>query len=239
MINLTRSEWIKFRSVRSTIVTLFLAGGLVVLVAVIAANQMSTSQPHLTDLTAGVSIAALIFGALGVQVLGQEYRFNTIRPTFTAMPVRWRVLVAKLVVVTAACASIAVVMIGFCWVIGTLFLDGFSIDGVDRRAALGIVLFSVGWSAMGMGIGAILRQPIAGILVQLAEAFVVESLIAGLVPSAAKWMPFINGFQMTFRGSSGDGDGQLQSVLAGGIYFFAVAAVIWGIGAVLATRRDA
>ncbi|CAN5437047.1 ABC transporter permease subunit [soil metagenome] len=239
MIHLIRSEWIKFRSVRSTIVTLFLAGAFVVLIAVIAAVQADDfGTTHLTDLTAGVSIAALIFGALGVQVLGQEYRFNTIRPTFTAMPRRWRVLVAKLIVVTTACAAISIAMVAFCWVVGSVVVDDFSVDGVDQRAALGIVLFSMGWSALGMGIGAIVRQPVAGILILLAEAFVVESLIIGLLPDLSKLLPFQNGFQMTLR-ISGQSDPELQSVLGGGIYFFAVAAAVWLIGAFLANRRDA
>lgn len=239
MINVIRSEWIKFRSVRSTIVTLFLAGALVVIVALISAGQAQDYFPpvRLTSLTGGVSVAALIFGALGVQILGQEYRFNTIRPTFTAVPQRWRVLVAKLVVVTLACAAMSIMMVGFCYLIGTAFVDGFEVDGTDQRAMMGIVLFSMGWSAMGMGIGAIVRQPIAGILIQLAEAFVLESIIGGILPSTAKWLPFLNGFQMTFRTDGGETD--LQSVFAGGVYFFAVAAVVWVVGAVLATRRDA
>lgn len=239
MINLIRSEWIKFRSVRSTMITLFLAGALVVVIALISAGQAKDDfgLVRLTTLTGGVSVAALIFGALGVQVLGQEYKFNTIRPTFTAMPRRWRVLVAKMVMVMLACAAVSVVMVGFCWLIGTTLLDNFEIDGVDQRAMLGIVLFSMGWSALGMGIAAIVRNPIAGILILLAEAFVVESIIAGLLPSTAKWMPFLNGFQMTFRTDSGETD--LQTVLGGGIYFFIVVAVVWTVGAVLATRRDA
>ena len=211
MVNLIRSEWIKFRSVRSTLVTLILAGGLVVLIGVISATQPNDDFPPI--------------------------RFDTIRPTFTAMPRRWRVLVAKLVVVTSACAAISILMVGFCWLIGSVMVDGFEVDGFDRRTALGIVLFSIGWSALGMGVGAIVRQPIAGILILLAEAFVVENIVAGLVPSLAKWMPFINGFQMTFRvGNSGS---DFQSVLGGGIYFFAVATAVWLIGAGLATRRDA
>ncbi|QXC60814.1 ABC transporter permease [Aquihabitans sp. G128] len=239
MVNLIRSEWIKFRSVRSTLITLFLAGAFVVLIAVIAAVQASDDGvTHLTDLTAGVSVAALIFGALGVQVLGQEYRFNTIRPTFTAMPRRWRVLAAKLIVVTTACAAISVVMVAFCWVVGAALVGNFEVDGVDQRAMLGIVLFSIGWSALGMGVGAIVRQPVAGILILLAEAFVVESLLSGLVESSSKFLPFLNGFQMTFRASEG-GDDQLRSVLGGGIYFFLVVAVVWAIGAYLANHRDA
>lgn len=240
MLNLIHSEWIKFRSVRSTVIALVLAGLLVVGVAflIIAVSDSRFGVTHLTDLTVGVNIATLIFGALGVQVLGQEYRFNTIRPTFTAMPRRGRVLVAKLVVVTLACAAISIVMVAVCAALGAVFFSDFAIDGVDQRAVLGIVLFSMGWSALGMGVGAIVRNPIAGILILLGEAFVLESLIGGLVNGALKWLPFNNGFQMTFR-TVGEDSGGLRSVTAGGVYFFLVVAVVWSIGALLANRRDA
>lgn len=275
MNHLIRAEWIKFRSVRSTVVTLLLAAAIVVLVAVLAAAnarddtttrceatpvtstagsvtvvsdspQCGTgsalvtrpSPTHLTSLTMGVTFAALIFGVLGVQIIGQEYRFNTIRPTFTAAPVRIRVLAAKAVVLSVACAVTAAVMVAFCWAVGTVMLEGFTVDGIDRRAAGGIVLFGVLWALAGMGVGAIVRQPIAGILIMAAESLIVEGLVAALVDSSARWLPFSNGVQMTLRPAT-DPSTQLQSVLAGGIYFAVVCALLWAVGAVLVHRRDA
>ena len=271
MGNLVRSEWIKFRSVRSTVITLALAGALVVLVAILVAVNTDSdatsyrcdsspeatsstrtngfcpdggtpvetpSYTHLTVLTGGVSAAALLFGVLGVLVIGQEYRFNTIRPTFTAVPQRTKVMVAKLIVVTLACAAVSVVMIAFCYLVGTTMAENFQVDDVDRRAALGIVIFSMGWSALGVAVGAILRQPIAAILVLLGEAFVAESILGALFESTLKWLPFSNGFQMTLRPGEGTGD-ELMTVTGGGIYFFAVVAVFLAVGIALVNRRDA
>jgi len=284
VINLIRSEFIKFRSVRSTIITLVIGGAIVVLVAVLVARDASgdtvvTCEPvagasasatpetvpetipedgvflegpscgdgfeaveaqpvtNLTGLTGGVSFAVLIFGVLGVQIIGQEYRFNTIRPTFTAAPNRIRVLAAKLVVVSVAVAAVSVVMVGFCWLVGVAMLDNFTIDEVDRRVAWGIPLFAALWTMAGMGVGAIVRQPIAGILILVGESLIAESLIGGLFTSTLPWLPFSNGFQMTLRVE--DADQQLRGVLGGGIYFAVVCAVLWGIGAALANRRDA
>jgi ABC-2 type transport system permease protein len=246
MSDLIRSEWIKFRSVRSTVILVLSAGALVVLVAVIAANHArgQSGVVHLGDLTAGVSVAAFLFGALGVQVIGQEYRFNTIRPTFTAAPWRGRVLAAKLIVTTVACAAVSLVMVGVCGLIGMAMLgDRFEIDSLDHRVVLGIVLFSIGWSAMGLGVGAIIRQPVAGMLVLLGEGFVAEQILAGLVKATQPWLPFLNGVQMTVRNPHGDGDGAtdtiFRSVLGGGIYFFLVAVVLLAVGWALALRRDA
>ena len=238
MINVLRSEWVKFRSVRSTLITLILAGGLVVLVAVIAANHENDigGAANLSALTGGVSAAALIFGTLGVQIIGQEYRFTTIRPTFTAVPRRLQVLIAKLIVATLAVATTAAAMVALCWVIGTVMLDDFAMDGVDRRIAFGIVCFSVIWTAFGFGLGAIVRQPIAGILIMLGWAFVAENIIAGLFPRFVRWLPFNNGFQMTLRIEESP---DMQSVLAGGIYLALISTALVLLGMVLANRRDA
>lgn len=240
MINVLRSEWIKFRSVRSNIVLVAAAGLLVILVAVLAAHDKSNNNfggpAHLADVTVGIPFALFLFGALGVQIIGQEYRFNTIRPTFTAVPQRLRVLAAKLIVVTTTCALVSVVMLAICALIGSLMLDDFTIDGLDERLMWGTVLFVAAWTALGMGVGAILRQPIAGMLVLLIEAFVVEGILVSVVKRAGPWLPFNNGIQMTLRDNTDD---RLRSVLGGGIYFVLFAAVVWAIGAALAKRRDA
>ncbi len=275
MINVIRSEWIKFRSVRSNLLLVLAAGLVVVLIAFFAARSQqqdnaratncatsatqtqatdpTTGQPpgfspdqgcgqlvqrrsHLGDVTVGIPFALFLFGTLGVQILGQEYRFNTIRPTFTAVPKRLRVLLAKLIVVSSACAAVSVVMLGACALIGSVMIDNFSIDNLDHRVIWGTILFNVGWTAFGMGVGAIVRQPIAAIVILLIEAFVVEQIALGVVKATGPFLPFLNGAQMTIRDP---GPSDLRSVTAGGIYFFIVAAAIWAIGAVLADRRDA
>ncbi len=244
MIDLVRAEIIKFRSVRSTVVLLTVAGALVVLVAVLQVRDIEANDRisrQLGDLTGGVTLAVFLFGALGVQVIGQEYRFNTIRTTLAAAPIRWKVLLAKLVVVTVACALMALVGIGACALIGSRFLDGFRVDGIDHRLIWATSLFAAGWSAMGLGIGSIVRQPIAGILLLLGEAFVAEPLVVSLFPGTAAWLPFANGVQMTTRDGAGGGSSEAvyRSILAGGTYFFLVTAVVLAVGANLVARRDA
>jgi ABC-2 type transport system permease protein len=192
---------------------------------------------NLTSLTGGVTFATLIFGVLGVQVIGQEYRFNTIRPTFTAAPRRYRVIAAKVIVVSLACAAIAAVMVAFCWVVGATLAENFQVDSTDRRVAWGIVLFTALWSTAGVGVGAIVRQPIAGILVIVGYSLILESLIGSLFESTLPWLPFQNGLQMTLRLE--DSTDLLQSPLNGGLYFAAVCFALLAIGAVLVNRRDA
>ena len=273
MINLIRSEWIKFRSVRSTVVLVLAAGlhGIVIAGSTVSQRgddiggdrcerTVTTSdgrstytetrscaevqgdpawtqaKAHLGDVTVGVPFALFLFGTLGVQIIGQEYRFNTIRPTFTAAPWRVRVLVSKLIVVTVATAAVSLVMVAICGVIGAVALHPFAIDTTDQRVVLGTVVFCAGWTMLGMGLGAIIRQPIAAIVVLLVEAFVAENIIYGISEGTGRWLPFLNGIQMTVRDPS---TGSIRGPLDGGIYFFVIAVAIWAIGAVLVNRRDA
>ena len=275
MSDLLRSEWIKFRSVRSTLVTLALAGGLVVLVAVLQANDANQADPtlsrcesieqsqegsvvstrpdptcgdgsllvtraqsaDLSKLTQGVSLAVLLFGILGVQVIGQEYQFSTIRTTFAAMPRRRHVLAAKLAVVTSACAVVAAAMVALCWLVGIVMVDSFQVDAVDRRIAWAIVVFSVLWTTAGMGLGAIVRQPIAAIMILAGYSLVAENLLAAVVDGTARWLPFLNGFQMTQRDTAAELD--LRPLFEGGLYFGVVCVAVWLVGAILVQRRDA
>lgn len=284
MTNLIRSEWVKLRSVRSTMILLVAAGALVVFFAVIAANhrngeqaQTCTASPdattttvvqpdpnlgpgdgeiqqgfacppgsvltevpitaHLGDVTVGVTVAIFLFGTLGVQVIGQEYRFNTIRPTFTAAPRRLRVLAAKLVVVTISAAVVSAIMLAVCAVIGSVMLDRFEIDSTDQRVVWATMLFAMGWTMYGMGLGAVLRQPIAAIVILLVQGLIAEPLLAINIKALGPWVPFQNGVQMTGREPS---DPEIfRSITAGGVYFFLFTFVLWGIGAYLVNRRDA
>lgn len=274
MGNLVRSEWIKFRSVRSNLFVLLAALGVIVLASVLGAHDASTNgtttcqqapagspaasgrqdpdslaacgegsvlvssnaEVHLVDVTGGSVFAALMFAVLGVQVIGQEYRFSTIRPTFTAAPHRRRVMVAKLLLISAVAAVGSAVNVVVAAVLGRVVAGGLVIDGVDRRVAWGIVLFTVLWTVAGMGVGALARQPVAGIVIIAGEALILESLLQSLVHSSAPWVPFYNGLQMV---QSPVTDSDLRSTFAGGVYFAAVCIAVWLAGTVMVARRDA
>ena len=113
MIALIRAEWIKVRSVRSylwlVVSALVLSYGLAVLVTatVPLEGEVRANVIDRIDLAlVGSQLAWMLLGVIGVLIVGQEYRFNTIRVTFAATPVRHKVIAAKAVVVT----GIAVVL---------------------------------------------------------------------------------------------------------------------------------
>jgi ABC-2 type transport system permease protein len=243
------SEWIKLRSVRSNLIVLtvavLLAVGVAIIVAIVADPAGFGERPNdITLATSGVQIANLLFGILGVQIIGQEYRFNTIRPTFTAVPNRRNVLLSKLIVILGATLAFGAVMMALSVTVVRVFGPGdVALDGAAYRAIFGTLAFSLGYTAFGFAVGAILRQPVAGIILILAWVFVIENIIVSLSTAVGRWMPFFEGGQMAVVDRSDASNGldvsHLMSRPVAVVYYFAVIAVLVVIGLVLADRRDA
>jgi ABC-2 type transport system permease protein len=107
-----KAEWTKLRTLPSTwrtaALTLALGTGFSAAVALSQISQwhtMTAPQRQVFDPTSasmsGVMIAAVVLGTLAVRTVTAEYSTGMIRSTFTAMPARALVLVAKAVTVAA------------------------------------------------------------------------------------------------------------------------------------------
>ncbi|MGH8918849.1 MAG: ABC transporter permease, partial [Actinomycetes bacterium] len=104
-----RSEWIKMRTLRSTIIVLAVTVigmvGIGLLIAAITNSNFATmpadARAHFNAIDrvlGGVNIAQLTVGVLGVLLITGEYSTGMIRATFGAVPTRLPVLWAKLAV---------------------------------------------------------------------------------------------------------------------------------------------
>src|SRR5213080_2178147 len=100
------SEWTKLRSVRSTKWSLTAAFVLTIGLPAVAAAIVSHHWPHMSPRDradfhplevslAGVQIAQLAVGVLGVLVITAEYSTGMIRASMTAVPKRLPVLAGK------------------------------------------------------------------------------------------------------------------------------------------------
>jgi ABC-2 type transport system permease protein len=235
------SEWIKFRTVRSTVVLAIISVVGCVGVAIIAAAITDGALSVSTALV-GVQISSLFIMVLGVQIIGQEYRFATIRPTFSATPRRERVVIAKLVVVIATVAVAAVALIALSLAAAAMVssMRGNSFDlgeSGNARVLIGTVAILVINGIFGFGIGCLVRQPIAGIVIVLVWVTVVESLIAGLVEGAARWLPLFSMANVNAQSVSSN-SGFMGPVL-GALYGAAVALALVALGAVRIRSMDA
>ncbi len=238
------SEWIKFRSVRSTVVLAIISVFICVGVAVIAGSN-TVGPISASNVLLGVQISSLFIMVLGVQIIGQEYRFSTIRSTFSATPRRERVIIAKLVVVIAAAAVAAVTLIALSLGAGALAssIQGNTLDlGLPgtTRVLLGTVVVLVINGIFGFGVGCIVRQPIAGIVIVLVWANVIENVLAGLVEGAARWLPLFSMANVNAQSMSNDfGIGNLMSPVIGGLYGASIALALVAIGIFRIRSTDA
>jgi ABC-2 type transport system permease protein len=128
------------------------------------------------------SLFALI---LGVIAICGEFRHQTITPTFLATPRRSRVVVAKLagIVLVAGISGILMILAGL--VVGAIVISarGFSTrlgSGDVEQALLLSVLGLVVWSILGLGVGTLLKNQIAAILVVVGFTFIAEPLLPGV-----------------------------------------------------------
>jgi len=112
------SEWTKFRSVRSTWISLliiFVAGvGFAALLAAVFANNWS-HRPLADKVTfdpvrmaqAGIFISQFVVGVLGILMITSEYSTGSIRTTLAAVPRRSSVVAAKAIVLSVAVFVVA------------------------------------------------------------------------------------------------------------------------------------
>ena len=241
MIAQIHSEWIKFRTVRSTVVLAIISVVGCVGVAVIAA-AITDGALRVSNALVGVQISSLFIMVLGVQIIGQEYRFATIRPTFSATPRRERVVIAKLVVVIATVAVAAVALIALSLAAAAMVssMRGNSFDlgeSGNARVLIGTVAILVINGIFGFGIGCLVRQPIAGIVIVLVWVTVVESLIAGLVEGAARWLPLFS--MANVNAQSVSSNSEFMGPVLGALYGAAVALALVALGAVRIRSMDA
>jgi ABC-2 type transport system permease protein len=236
------AELLKIRSTRTTV---GLALGMIAIIVLFALlSGLLTKAPHLVSSQDQVGLLTVgsfsgVFSALaGIMLITSEYRYGTIRPTFLFTPRRSRVLAAKLAagLLAGLVFGVAGQALGFGIGIAILEARGISYSpGAGTTALLlgGTVAASALWGAIGVGLGAILRNQVGAIIALLAWGFVVENLLFAFVPSVGRFAPVHaqNGlFGLTTK--------HLLPPAAGAATLIAWTAALAAVGAVLAARRD-
>jgi ABC-2 type transport system permease protein len=186
------SEWIKFRSLRSTLAVLGAAVvGMIAIALLVAYNTRHLSsnlQPD--DVVASSSLqgrylAQLLIGALGVLFVSGEFSTGMIRSTFAAVPKRLPVLWAKLIVFLAvtAVSMVAVSLVAFLCAQALLshYRAGYSLsDPGVLRVVLGTGVYLTLVGAIGAAVGWIVRST-PGSLVAYFGAILVVPVLFGSV----------------------------------------------------------
>jgi hypothetical protein len=189
-----RSEFCKFRSVRSTLWALLAAVMFNVVVAVLLAiflpRALSAQQQATIDSTrvslGGMHLSQVAIGLLGVLVITSEYSTGMIRATLAAVPRRRLMLAAKMIVFAVAAVITGIFMSFAAYFVFQAFLPGDAMrtslsDPGVLRAVTGGGLYLAVLGLLGLGLGAIIRSS-AGAVAALFGLLFVPPLILTLLP---------------------------------------------------------
>ena len=217
-----RSEWTKFRSLRSTVTTLLVAGVLTVGIGALfsavsgsrfadmsRADQLSFNA--VTTSLNGVMFSQLAIGVLGVLLISGEYSTGMIRSSLTAVPQRLPVLWGKIVVFGGVVLMAALVVTFGSFFLGQALLSGSGHDASlgdagALRQVVGAALYVTVVGLIAMAMGTLLRNTAAGISAFVGLFFVFPPL-TNLLPSSwtshfVQYLPSNAGQALWSTGSS-------------------------------------
>ncbi len=201
MTRLVRAELLKLRTTRDLWWTA--AGTLLLAVLTVALNM--TGPEDVTgmrlDSDAGVrtvlgsaSAGSLLLLLLGIACMAGEFRHGTATTTFLVAPDRHRTLVAKVLATTIVGVAIASAAIVITLAVAVPWLDaeGVTLDGRADDVAvalLGTLAVSPPAAAIGVGLGALLRNQTTAVVTALVWTVAVEALVGGFAPELYKFLP--------------------------------------------------
>jgi ABC-type transport system involved in multi-copper enzyme maturation permease subunit len=249
-----KSEWTKLRTQPGALWSLLSAVILIVAFGILYSLLRVARPPHGAAVSsfdptsvslAGVQLAQIAAGVLGVLLITSEYASGLIRTTLAAVPRRLPTLWGKAAVLTAAVVAVSVPA-AFA-----VFLAGQSILGRQHlsvplgdpgvvRAVIGSALYLAVAGLLGLALGTLLRSTAGGIAALFGLLFaipiVVGFLPGGLSEEIGKYLPGAAGLAVTTV--QPDPATSLAPWTGFGV-FCAYAVVLLGFAAVRMRRGDA
>lgn len=245
-------ERIKLFSTRSPWWCLGLTAVIMVGLSALIAGLASAQEVTVGVTLVGYNIALMVLLTMAAIAVTNEYRFGTIRATFTAVPNRTAVLLAKVTVVALVIGVVGEVLALAAYGVARLIEPSADLSvntAAEWRFLLGVgVVFALS-AVIAIAVGTLVRQSAAAISILLVWALLVENLV-GLIPKVGgdiqAWMPWVaaNHFLTAGNGAdAGEGAGvglQLPYGPWGALLYFAgVAVALLVLALAVAERRDA
>jgi hypothetical protein len=200
-------------------------------------------------LIGGVQTGYMVTAIVGITAVAGEYRHHTATASFLAIPHRGRLISAKLIVLAIYGLLVGLVVVGVCsaiaapWLSSRGLLNGtLSASGIARAVIGGTVAIGV-MTAVGVAIGALLRNQIAAVGVLLVYLFAVEQTISSISVTKGIY-PYLPGgavqaLAFSGRHAFGSATGPiLLNPWVGAVVLIGYAVVITAIAVRTSIRRD-
>jgi ABC-2 type transport system permease protein len=237
VIALLSGEMIKVRTTRTALG--FAASSILLVLAVvlitILADDPTTQQDKREAFNVGgaLSIPLLLFGIVGAT---GEFRHRTLAPAVLISPHRARLTLARLVAYAFTAALTGVAMVVVALVVGLPLLSGQPGPGLDSTDYLtvisgGIIAATLS-CALGVGVGVIVKNQVAGVVGALVYLFILEPLLPLIDDVLAKGS--ILAAASTLGGAESDEMTWLGALVVLGVW----AGVAVAVGLFVDARRD-
>jgi ABC-2 type transport system permease protein len=187
------SEWIKFRSVRSTAWTLPITALTMAGLSALQAWAMTQFEGGETMglvsaapiITGGWFLAQLVVAVLAILTITGEYTTGMIRSTLAAVPTRLPALWAKALVLSVVVALVSLVAVALSYLAALPFLGtlGLGLDLGDPdvlRVVLGAPLYLTTIALFAFAVGTLMRHSAGAIAVVLGFLLVIENVLGGI-----------------------------------------------------------
>lgn len=197
-----RSEWIKFRSLRSNWIIVGAVFAAISVFGLLAAAMTSSSDGAGQDgpgggstgpvdtVLVGANLALLLVGVLGALLGSREYSSGMIRLTLAAVPRRLNVLWAKAIVFVAVLLPVVLVALTIAFFGGMQALSSAGMptnsltdDGV-LRVLIGAAGYLVAIGIGGLALGVLLRSIAGSIGILIGGVLFAPALASALLPDS-------------------------------------------------------
>jgi ABC-2 type transport system permease protein len=243
-----KAELRKVFSVRSTYVILLIVLGLELLFAFYVSGwRINTSDLHnpntlSNDVTAAVNTVSIFVALIATLLMTHEYRYNTIMYSLTLSKSRSRVLLAKILVISAFAIVFTLVTGSLSPLLTLLGAHAhhlkFASQTLHYRTLLWHSLFyGWGYAMAGLLIAAIIRNQIGAIVTLFIAPDTIEGVLSLLLKKHTVYLPF-----SALHTVIGQGMGNYLNAITplhAAMVFMVYLVVGWFVAWILFLRRDA
>jgi len=252
LARVTKSEWIKFRSIRSNWITIGLT-----FIVIVGFGALSASvnrhrgggdgeiRSPFDRITTGINFSILIIAVFGSVFGAREYGSGMIRSSFSAVPKRLPVLINKAIVFTAIILPKMIVAILISFFVGCAILkhNGTIVpklsDPFILRALMGYAFYVLGLGLLGLFIGMLTRQTAIAIGITVGGVLFLPALLGAILPSS--WHKVLEYLPSNAGGSFTTPTAATVNALSpsmGGIVFIAWIVGVFVLTSAVLKKRD-
>jgi ABC-2 type transport system permease protein len=243
MTRLIGAEVFKLRTTRTFYGLLFGALGLVLLIVILSSSLGKEGETTMEDVLTSGAFALVFALLLGIISVTAEFRHGTITPSLLVVPDRARLTLSKLFASILTGFGLVLLLTAAGGLFGWLILSarGFdtSVSSDTTKEIIGGIVATCLYAALGVGVGALVRNQVGAVIGSLVYLFVLENLLNIARPLRDPVAKFgftglINGLTTT---NSTDDHPPLHQVPAG-LVLTAYVAIFVIAGIVVMKKRD-